>query len=192
MKFIIITCFVISAVVATPLVLNKNAETPIATKQEVSPDSVSWFETNLNLYIQPDYFPFDPTEYKQPLAPEAKAQLSLECWLGNFTVGDMFKEKDYVKVDFSKEDFTKILFVKENFFVLTMYTNSENGMSSGSSLIYFPKTNTLKELESLIVLNVNDNSLECSKEHFSELDGYVVEHGKYDVYNESFIVEFIE
>jgi hypothetical protein len=192
MKFIVITLFVISAFIATPLILNKSVETPVVEKQEVVKDSISWFEKNLDLYIQADYFSFDPTNYIQELTPEAKAELSLECWLGNFTIGDMFKEKNCVKVDFSKQDVKKVLFITPTFFVLTSYLISENGMSYGSSLIYSPKTNTLKELESLIVLSVDDNMLQGSKEQFSPVDGYVIERGYYDVIKETFIVEFTE
>ena len=199
MKLIFIFLFCISTAVATSAIISSfgpsanYASDQVRDSTELSLDSASWFERNLDLYIQADYFSFDPVNYTQELTPGAKAELSLECWLGNFTVGDMYKEKNCVKVDFSNEEVKKVLFITPTFFVLTSYLKSENGMSYGSSLLYFPKTNTLKELESIIVFGLNDNnSLECSKEHFSELEGYVVEHGHFNIDTENFIVEFTE
>jgi hypothetical protein len=62
-------------------------------------------------------------------------------------------------------------------------------MSYGSSLLYNPQKNTLKELESIIVFDINKNTLECSKEHFSEVEGYVIEHGHYNIDDDNFITE---
>lgn len=195
MKYILIFFLISTAAIVVPNMLKPTIQNSVDSKADttkLSPNSPSWFETNLDLYIQADYFSFDPVNYTQELAPEAKAELSLECWLGNFTVADMFKEKNCVKVDFSNQEVTKILFITPTYFVLTMYLKSENGMSYGSSLLYNPKTNDLKELESIIVFGVNNNTLECSKEHFTELEGYVVEHGHYNVDEDNFIVEFTE
>lgn len=198
MRLIFIFLFCISTAVAATFVFSShnpnktNVEGQVKDSTKLSPDS-SWFEKNLDLYIQADYFSFKPVNYTQKLTPEAKAQISLECWLGNFTISDMFKEKNCVKVDFSNKEVTKVLFITPTYFVLTAYLKSENGMSYGSSLLYNPKTNTLKELESIIVFGINnDNSLECSKEQFSPIDGYVIEHGHFNIDTEKFIVEYTE
>ena len=59
---------------------------------KLSVDSVSWFEANMDLYIQEDYFTFDPSLYTQGLTREAKEKLLLKQWLGSFTISDMFKQ----------------------------------------------------------------------------------------------------
>ena len=162
------------------------------TKLSPKTDS-SWFDKNLDIFIEPDYFSFDSIEYKHALTKGIKDTLGFDEWLGTFTISNMVKGKDFLKIDFSNEEITKIMFITKTFFVLTSYLKSENGMSYGSSLLYFPKTNTLKELESIIVFGLNDNnSLECSKEHFSEVEGYVIEHGHYNIDDDNFIVEFTE
>lgn len=207
MKTIFIFLFSISVLVATataivfypytPQTTSRNTKTisvgeKTKSRAELSLDS-SWFDKNLDLYIQADYFSFSTVNYVHRLNPKDKIKISQECWLGNFTVADMTREKNLVKVDFSNEEFTKILFITPTYFVLTTYSQSENGMSIGSSLLYNPKTNTLKELESIIVLGINnDNSLECSKEQFSPIDGYVIEHGHFNIDKEKFIVEYTE
>lgn len=197
MRFILIFFFLSTiSIAATSFFATAASNTPAASaKTEVSlevSDSASWFERNLDLYIQADYFSFNPVNYTQTLTPEAKAELLQEDWLGTFTISDMIREKNYLKIDFSTEEFTKVMFITQTYFVLTAYTKSENGMSYGSSLLYSPQTNTLEELESLIVFSVDKNILECSKEHYSDDDGYIVEHGTYDVVKKKLTVEFVD
>lgn len=193
MKYIIFFFLISTAAIVVPNILKPTKQDSVVAKADttkLSPDSVSWFERNLDLYIQSDYFTFDPVYYTQGLTPEAKAELSLECWLGTFTISDMFKEKNCLKVDFSNEQVTKIMYITKTYFVLTMYSKNESIKSSGSSLLYNPKTNELKKLDSIIVFGVNNNNLECSKESFSEVDGYVIEHGHYNIDEDEFIFEF--
>lgn len=201
MKYIIIFFLISTAAIVMPSMVGKTKQSPSETAVDstklsldyakLSVDSVSWFEANLDLYIQEDYFTFDPSLYTQRLTKEAKAELSLECWLGSFTISDMFKEKNYLKIDFSNEEVTTIMYITKTFFVLTSYTTSGNGMDYGSSLLYDPNTNTLKELSSIIVYSINNNTLECSREQITQ-DGFLIEHGHYDVTRKKFIVEFVE
>lgn len=197
MKYIIFFFLVSTAAIVMPNMLGQTKQSPAkatADSTKLYPnsiDSISWFEANLNLYIQADYFTFDPALYTQGLTKEAKAELSLDCWLGSFTISDMFKEKNYLKIDFSASEFTKVMYITKTFFVLTSYNTSENGMDYGSSLLYEPNTNTLKELGPIIVYSINNNSLECSREQITQ-DGFLIEHGHYDVSKRKFVVEFVE
>ena len=200
MKFIIITFFLISAAIATPIVLNKNVEKNIAqtetitAKQEVSTkDSISWFEKNLDIYIENNLISFNTIEYKHNLTPEIKKELSLNCWLGEFTISDMISEKNLTTINCSKEEesFYKLIFITPKFLAITTYTISENGMPSGSSILYNPKTNTLIELES-IIKNANQSHLEGFREYYSETGEYVIEYGKYNVNKGKFDIDSIE
>jgi hypothetical protein len=196
MKYIIFLFLISTASIVVPNMLKPTMQDSAGSKAnttKLSPKTdSSWFDKNLDIFIEPDYFSFDPVNYTHKLTPEAKTELSLECWLGKFTISNMVKGKDFLKIDFSNEEITKIMFITKTFFVLTSYINSENGMSYGSSLLYNPQKNTLKELESIIVFDINKNTLECSKEHFSEVEGYVIEHGHYNIDDDNFIVEFTE
>lgn len=202
MKYIIIFFLISTAAIVMPNMVGTTKQSPAETavdstklsldSTKLAVDSISWFEKNLGLYIQEDYFTFDPVYYTQEITPKAKAELSLECWLGTFTISDMFKEKNYLKIDFSNEKVTKIMYATKTFFVLTSYITSENGMDYGSSLLYDPKTNTLKELESIIIHSMNaNNTLECSREQITQ-DGFLIEYGHYDVTSKKFVVEFVE
>ena len=200
MKFIIITFFLISVAIATPIVLNKNVEKNIAqtetitAKQKVSiKDSISWFEKNLDIYIENNLIAFNTIEYKNNLTPEIKKELSLNCWLGEFTISDMISEKNLTTINCSNEEKNsyKLIFITPNFLAITTYTISENGMPSGSSILYNPKTNTLIELES-IIKNANQSHLEGFREYYSETGEYVIEYGKYNVNKGKFDIDSIE
>jgi hypothetical protein len=201
MKYILFFFLVSTAAIVMPNMVGQTKQSPAETavdstklsldSTKLSVDSMSWFEANLDLYIQEDYFTFDPSLYTKGLTKEAKAELSLACWLGSFTISDMVKAKNYLKVDFSSEEVKKVMYITKTFFVLTSYTTSGSGMDYGSSLLYDPNTNTLKELESIIVYNINNNTLECSREQITQ-DGFKIEYGHYDVPSKKFVVEFVE
>lgn len=177
---------------------NPEAKTAQTTKLSPKPiDSISWFEANMDLYIQEDYFTFDPVLYTQGLTREAKAKLSLQNWLGTFTISDMFKNKNSLTIDFSNDTVTKVMYITKTFFALTSYTTDKDEVDWGSTLLYDPSTNKLVELESLVTYGIrgwilsNNNTLECSRKQITQ-DGFRIEHGAYDVPNKKFIVEFVE
>jgi hypothetical protein len=168
---------------------------PDSTKLSV--DSVSWFEANMDLYIQEDYFTFDPSLYTKGLTREAKEKLSLKQWLGSFTISDMFKEKNSLTIDFSTAEVTKVMYITKTFFVLTSYSADSDEVDWGSTLLYDPNTNKLTELESVITYGIrgwilsNNDILECSRKVVTQ-DGFKIEHGSYDVPSKKFVVEFVE
>jgi len=139
----------------------------------------SWFERNLGIYIEREYFTFDTINYNQELMLEIKDKLFSDRWLGTFTIGSMTKEKNCIKINFSNHelnDTNEIMFITENYFVFTKYLNADNNTSYGSSLIYFPKTNTITELNSIAVTNINnDHTLKCYKKQ-----GCVIEQGNFN------------
>lgn len=164
---------------------------------KLSVDSVSWFEANLDLYIQEDYFTFDPSLYTKGLTKEAKAKLSLKQWFGTFTINEMVKAKNSLTIDFSTSEVTKVMYITKTFFVLTSYTTDKDEVDWGSTLLYDPGTNTLTELESVITYGIrgwvlsNNDILECSRKQITQ-SGFKIEHGSYDVPNKKFVVEFVE
>ena len=207
MKYILIFFLVSTAAIVMPSMVGKTKQSPAETavdstklsldSTKLSVDSVSWFESNLDLYIQEDYFTFDPSLYTKGLTNEAKAKLSLKQWLGSFTIGDMFKENNSLTIDFSTSEVTKVMYITKTFFVLTYYSADSDEVDWGSTLLYDPSTNTLTELESVItygirgwVLSKND-ILECSRKQITQ-DGLKIEYGSYDVTRKKFIVEFVE
>jgi len=207
MKYIIIFFLISTAAIVMPNMVGKAKQSPVETavdstklspiSTKLSVDSVSWFERNLDLYIQEDYFTFDPALYTQGLTREAKAKLSLQNWLGTFTISDMFKEKNSLTIDFSNDTVTKVMYITKTFFALTSYTTDEDEVDWGSTLLYDPNTNKLIELESLVTYGIrgwilsNNNTLECSRKQITQ-DGFRIEHGAYDVTRKKFVVEFIE
>ena len=201
MKYIIFFFLVSTAAIVMPNMVGQTKQSPAETavdstklsldSTKLSVDSVSWFERNLDLYIQEDYFTFDPALYTQGLTKEAKAELSLKSWLGTFTISDMFKQKNCLKIDFSTNEVTKVMYITKTFFVLTSYKPDSDEVDWGSTLLYDPSANTLKGLESIIVYSINNNTLECSRKQITQ-DGFLIEHGSYDVTRKKFVVEFVE
>jgi hypothetical protein len=207
MKYIIFFFLVSTAAIVMPNMVGKAKQSPAETavdstklsldSTKLSVDSVSWFEANMDLYIQEDYFTFDPALYTKGLTKEAKEKLSLKQWLGSFTISDMFKEKNSLTIDFSTTEVTKIMYITKTFFVLTSYTTDKDEVDWGSTLLYDPSTNTLTELESVITYGIrgwilsNNDILECSRKQITQ-SGFKIEHGSYDVPSKKFVVEFVE
>ena len=175
-------------------VQESQTQDPIRKEVSVAPDSISWFEKHLDIYIEKHLFTFSPTKYVNEPTDQIKAELSLECWLGNFTISDMRSSKDLIIVDCSNEEkgFNKLIYITPNFFVITLYLTSENGMQYGSSLVYYPEKNTLDKLEGIMITEVSGNRIEGSKENYSEMDGYVIEYGHYNTTTKKFVVEYSE
>ena len=207
MKYIIFFFLVSTAAIVMPNMVGKAKQSPAETavdstklsldSTKLSVDSVSWFEANMDLYIQEDYFTFDPALYTKGLTKEAKEKLSLKQWLGSFTISDMFKEKNSLTIDFSTTEVTKVMYITKTFFVLTSYTTDKDEVDWGSTLLYDPNTNTLTELESVITYGIrgwilsNNDILECSRKQITQ-SGFKIEHGSYDVPSKKFVVEFVE
>ena len=207
MKYIIFFFLVSTAAIVMPNMVGQAKQSPAETavdstklsldSTKLSVDSVSWFEANMDLYIQEDYFTFDPSLYTQGLTREAKEKLLLKQWLGSFTISDMFKQKNCLKIDFSTTEVTKVMYITKTFFVLTSYSADKDEVNWGSTLLYDPSKNTLIELESVItygirglVLSHND-IFECSRKQITQ-DGFKIEYGHYDVTRKKFVVEFVE
>ena len=193
MKFIIVSFLFIFTAVAAPVII---LDTPHNTAKvmneqsdstKLSPDS-TWFETQLGIYIPGEYMTFDPAKYTQGLTKGAKDTLAFEYWLGGFTIKAMDSKDSCITVNLSTEDHTRIMFITPDYFVLTSYMPGDNDreLTYGSSLIYFPEKNLLKELDTLIVFSVNHNTLNCSMEHYSIGEREYKEFGRYDVTNEKF------
>lgn len=167
---------------------------PLHTEAAVTQDSISWFDKYLDIYIEEHLFTFSPTKYVHEPTDEVKDELSLECWLGNFTISDMTSDKNLITVNCSNEEqgFNKFIYITPNFFVITLYLTSENGMQYGSSIIYNPEKNTIDKLEGIMVTEVSGDRIEGSREHYSDTDEYVIEYGHYNMTTKKFIVEYSE
>lgn len=194
MKFIIVISFFIFTAVAAPVILldssDKNIDKVMNEQNDstkLSPDS-TWFETQLGIYIPGEYMTFDPAKYTQELTKGAKDTLAFEYWLGGFTIKAMDSKDSCITVNLSTESHTRIMFITPNYLVITSYMPGKNDreLTYGSSLIYFPENNTLKELDTLIVFGVNQNTLTCSMEHYSLGEPEYKEFGRYDVMSEKF------
>lgn len=116
-------------------------------------DSVNWFEKYLDIYIEKHLFTFNPAKYVYEPTEEIKKELSLDYWLGNFTISDMTSDKDLITVDCSNSErgFNKFVYITPDVLIITFYTTSKNGIQNGSSLVYDPSKNTLDKLEGIIL-----------------------------------------
>jgi hypothetical protein len=194
MKYIIIFFLISTAAIVMPNMVGKAKQSPAETavdSTKLSPDSVistAWFDTNLDIYIPQEYIPFNPLEYKHALTKGMKDTLGFEYWLGTFTISDMFNENGYTMIDFSKENHKKIMFITPTYFVLTSYMKADKstGLTYGSSLIYYPKENVLKELEHFIVFEVYGDKLDGAFEHYQLEEEKYIEYGQYGVHDGSF------
>jgi hypothetical protein len=93
-----------------------------------------------------------------------------------------------ITINLSTKAHTRVMFITPNYFVLTSYVPGDNDkeLTYGSSILYFPENNLLKELDTLIVFSVKNNTLNCSMEHYSLGEREYKEFGRYDVINEKF------
>lgn len=195
MKFILGISFFIFVAVATPVIIFNSAETNNVKVMNEQSDSTklspqqSWFETNLDIYIPEEYMAIDLTRYKQDISEGAKDTLAFEYWLGNATIKGMYSKDGYIAVDFSTEEHTKIMFITPTYFALTSYMNveSDKELTHGSSVVYFPEKNILRELDTIIVYSVHSNMLVCSLEHYNIGEPESKEFGRYDVTKGRFI-----
>jgi hypothetical protein len=197
MKLLLTFISIGAVAIMTTTILNMNSN-PEENKIENSSDSLDsnmisteWFETNLGMHIPKEYQAFTTDKYKQPLSEGAKDTLSFEYWLGNFKIVDMDNHGDFTTVNLSSEIHNRFLFITSDYFVLTSYmeADQETGLTYGSSAIYLPETNTLKELDSIIVLGVYKDKLIGSLEHDEIGEQPYVEQGFYDIKKEKFIVK---
>lgn len=191
MKYIFFFFLVSTAAIVMPNMLGKTKQSPAETAIEIaklSPDSISWFEANLDIYIPKEYMFFSPTEYKQALTKGIRDTLGFEYWLGTFTIVDMVSENGYIMINLSKEDHRKLMFITPTYFVITSYMNAEKetGITHGSSLIYFPKKNVVQELETFIVFEVEGDKLDGALEHYELGEKNYIEYGQYDVHKKTF------
>lgn len=195
--FLIGGAFFAYAIFPSQSVQEAQIQVPIQKESTVAQDSISWFDKYLDIYIEEHLFTFSPTKYVHEPTDEVKDELSLDCWLGNFTISDMRSDKNLITVDCSNEEqgFNKLIYITPDFFVITLYLTSENGMQYGSSIIYDPVKNSIDKLEGIMVTEVAGNRVEGSREHYSESnpdDGYTIEYGYYNVATKKFIVEYSE
>jgi len=153
--------------------------------------STGWFEENLGMHIAKEYVAFTTDKYTKPLSEGAKDTLSFDYWLGNFKIVDIVNKGTLTIVNLSTEIHTRLLIITSDYFVLTSYMepNEETGLTDGSSALYLPETNTLKELDSIIVVGVYKNKLIGSLEHNEIGERPYVEKGYYDITKEKFIVK---
>jgi hypothetical protein len=198
MKLLSLICLVGGALIAYVVFPNNNTqETKIqAPTQQTSvevKDSISWFEKYLDIYIEPQLFTFAPTKYVNKPTDEVMGNLSLECWLGSFTISDITSDKNLITINCSKEEeFNKFIYITPNFFVITLYVIPDHGVPIGSSIIYRPDHNKLDDLEGIVITEVSGNRIEGLREHFSEQEVYVTQYGHYDLATKKFIVEYTD
>lgn len=195
MKYILIFFLVSTTALFIPNLLkpttynsvNTNTDSVKTPKDSVF--STTWFDTTLNIFIPQESITFNPTEYKFSLTKGMKDTLAYEFWLGSFTIVDMAAENGYTLVNFSKDEHKKIMFITPKFFVLTSYMkpNKETGLTYGSSIIYFPQKNKLKEMETFIVFGVYGDTLDGALEHYDIGEKEYVEYGQINVNDGVFI-----
>ena len=68
-----------------------------------------------------------------------------------------------------------------------MNVESDKELTHGSSVVYFPEKNILRELDTIIVYSVHSNMLVCSLEHYNIGEPESKEFGRYDVTKGRFI-----
>ena len=199
MKILSLICLIGGAFIAYVVFPNNNIpeskiQAPIHQASTETQDSISWFEKYLDIYIEPQLFTFAPTKYVDPPTDDVKGELSLDCWLGTFTISDITSEKNLITINCSKEEegFNKFIYITPDFFVVTLYLTSENGMQYGSSILYRPDQNKIDDLEGIMVTGIHGKRIEGSKESYSDMKGYVIEYGYYNLEAKKFIVEYTE
>jgi len=199
MKLLSIICLIGGALIAYVVFPNNNTletkiQAPIHQTSTETQDSISWFEKHLDIYIEPQLFTFTPTKYVDPPTDDVIGELSLDCWLGTFTISDMKSEKNLITINCSKEEegFKKFIYITPDFFVVTLYLTSENGMQYGSSILYRPDQNKIDDLEGIMVTGIHGGRVEGSREQYSDMKGYVIEYGYYNLEAKKFIVEYTE
>jgi hypothetical protein len=199
MKILSLICIIGGAFFAYSIFPNQyvqetRIQDPIHKEISVTQDSISWFDKYLDIYIEEHLFTFSLTKYVHEPTDEVKDELSLECWLGNFTISDMTSDKNLITVNCSNEEqgFNKFIYITPNYFLITLYLTSENGMQYGSSIVYNPEKNTIDKLEGIMVTEVLGDRIEGLREHYSDTDGYVIEYGHYNRSTKKFIVEYSE
>lgn len=197
MKLLLTFIGIGAVAIMTTTILNMNSK-PEENKKDNNSNSfdstmisTGWFEENIGMHIPKEYQAFTTDKYKQPLSEGAKDTLSFEYWLGNFKIVDMVNHGDFTTVNLSSEFHNRFLFITSDYFVLTSYMepNEETGLTDGSSVVYLPETNTLKELDSIIVLGIYKDKLIGSLEHDEIGEQPYVEQGFYDIKKEKFIVK---
>jgi hypothetical protein len=177
------------AIMTTTTIMNTNSN-KVENKTDSNEIATEWFEANLGIHIPEEYKAFNTDKYKNPLSQGARDTLSFEYWLGNFKIVDMVNHGEFTTVNLSTEIHTRFLFITSNYFVLTSYMepDQETGLTYGSSVLYRPETNTLKELDTIIVLGVYKNNLIGNIEHNELGKQPYSEKGYYDIKKEQFIV----
>ena len=70
-----------------------------------------------------------------------------------------------------------------------MDPEKNTGLTYGSSIVYIPETNTLKELDSIIVKGIFQEKLIGTLEHTELNQRQFIEKGFYDVNQNKFIVK---
>lgn len=190
MKLFLTILIVGSFVMAIPSVIkNMNPDTKTESNDAANQSSSKWFETNLDIYIPKEYTAFNYDKYKNPISEGAKDTLSFEYWLGNFKIVDMINHGEFTTINLSTEIHKKFIFITSDYFVITSYMDpdEETGLTYGSSILYLPETNTLKELDTIIVLGVYKDKLIGNLEHNELGKQPFVEKGFYDIKKEKFI-----
>ena len=178
--------------------VNNNQEAkvqdPIQPTYVETQDSLDWFREYLDIYIEKHLFTFSPTKYVNPPTDEVKSILSLDSWLGSFTISDMTSDKNLITINCSNEeqDFNKFIYITPDCFVITLYTVPNHGVPIGSSIIYQPDQNKLQDLEGIVITKVSGNRIEGSREYYSEQEVYVTQYGHYNLESKKFIVDRIE
>lgn len=189
MKYFFFFFLVSITAILTAKIPASTIQSPVLEAENVklSPNS-TWFKTQLGIYIPNEHMTIDPSKYSHKLRTGAKDTLGFEYWLGDFSIKAIDSKDNCIKVDLSTEDHTRLMFIAADYFVITSYMPGQNKeeLTHGSSIIYFPEKNTLKELDTIIVFGVNHNTLTCSLEHYNIGEPEYKELGKYDVIKEKF------
>lgn len=191
----IITIFIVASVaITTPIIINMNSDKEV-NREINSPssneESTDWFEENLGINISKEYIAFKTDNYVNPLRKSAKDTLNFEYWLGDFKIVDITNHEQFTTIDMSTEFRNRFLFITSDYFVITSYMEPEEdtGLTYGSSLLYIPKDNELKELDSIIVYGINNFKLLGYLEHTELNEPQFIENGYYDVITKNFVVK---
>lgn len=191
MKYLLIFSFIsILAFAASKMTQVSKIDSKLETIENkvLSPNS-NWFKSQLGIYIPKDYIKFSLSNFNQDLRKGSKDTLDFEYWLGGSKINSIENTDEFIKIDFSTEGHTRIMFITPNYFIITSYMPGETikDLTYGSSIVYFPQKNTLKELDTIIVYSVNNNILSCSMEHYNIGETEYKEFGKYDLGENKFI-----
>lgn len=192
MKLFFLLSLLASVILAVPMVNKTTSHKAINKEYKLSPPPHDWFKQNLDIDIPEQLIKFSDTCYMNYLSPAAKKELWKEEWLGSKKDVNSVEYKYGVTiVDLSSPNLNKSMYIIPQYFVLSTSTLDSNRVTVESSLIYFPKTNTVKKVNYFFATSIEmENIIMGRMLSYSEDEGYNFSEGYYDPYQDTFVSNY--